>query len=313
MKFWIEVKAMRREFFYPSCGAGKLRTLRWEPAGEVKYVVQIVHGIAEHVERYDHFASFLADHGILVVAQDHMGHGKSIDGGSTKGYFHGGWFAAVDDSYQLLRDTMEEFPGVPFILLGHSMGSFIARTILAKYPDSGIAGAIISGTAWMPGAVIGAGLAMSKLICKLQDEKKPNTTLHGMMFSGNNKRIEHQRTNSDWLSRDNEVVDAYEADPLCGFVASAGLLRDMLIGLRYIQDDKNINNMKKDLPVYFVAGGDDPVGGYGVGVRQAAEEFKKSGLEHVETRIYPLGRHEMLNELNKQEVYEHIWEWIEKI
>ena len=135
---------MRKEIAYPSCGQGEIRGLRWEPEGEIKAVVQIVHGIAEHVQRYDHFASFLAEHGILVVAQDHMGHGRSIEGGSIKGYFTGGWFAAVDDTYRLLRDTMDEFPGVPYILLGHSMGSFIARTILCKYPNSGIAGAIIS-------------------------------------------------------------------------------------------------------------------------------------------------------------------------
>lgn len=301
---------MRKEIAYPSCGQGEIRGLRWEPQSEVKAVVQIVHGIAEHVQRYDHFASFLADNGILVVAEDHMGHGRSIAGGSTKGYFTGGWFAAVDDSYQLLKNTMAEFPDVPYILLGHSMGSFMARTILAKYPDSGIAGAIISGTAWMPGAVISAGLGMGKLICKIQDEKQPNAMLHGMMFSGNNKRVEHQRTNSDWLSRDNAIVDAYEADPLCGFMASAGLLRDMLVGLQYIQDSKNLSKMKEDLPVFFIAGGDDPVGGYGDGVRQAAAEFTKIGMHDVTTKIYPLCRHEVLNEINKAEVYDHVLNWI---
>lgn len=304
---------MRKEFFYPSCGEGNIRALCWEPAGEVKAVVQIVHGIAEHVERYDHFAAFLAEHGIAVVAEDHMGHGKSIDGGSTKGYFTGGWFAAVDDTYKLLQDTMAQHPGLPYILLGHSMGSFMARTILAKYPDSGIAGAIISGTAWMPGGVIGAGLTVGKLVCKLQDEKQPNATLHGMMFGGYNKRVEHQRTPSDWLSRDNDVVDAYEADPLCGFVASAGLLRDMLVGLHYIQNSKNLPNMKKNLPVLFIAGGDDPVGGYGAGVRQAAEEFVKVGMENVTTKIYPLCRHEVLNEINKEEAYAYILDWVNNI
>ncbi len=304
---------MRKEFFYPSCGAGSIRALCWEPEGEVKAVLQIVHGIAEHVERYDHFAAFMAQNGILVVAEDHMGHGGSIAGGSTKGYFTGGWFAAVDDTYRLLQDTMAKYPGVPYILMGHSMGSFMARTILAKYPDSGIAGAIISGTAWMPGAVIGAGLAMGKLICRLQDEKKPNKLLQGMMFGSYNKRVEHPRTNSDWLTRDNKIVDAYEADPLCGFATSAALLRDMMVGLQYIQDGKNLSNMKKDLPVFFLAGGDDPVGSYGDGVRQAAAEFEKLGMQHVQTKIYPLGRHEMLNELNKEEVYQHILRWVTAI
>ena len=303
---------MRKEFYYPSCGFGNIRTLCWEPEGEMRYIVQIVHGIAEHVERYDHFAAFLAANGILVVAADHMGHGKSIRGGGVRGYFEGGWFAAVDDAHQLMQDTMAKYPNVPYILLGHSMGSFMARTLLAEYPNSGIAGAVISGTAWMPGVVIGAGLGLAKLICKLQDEKKPNSLLHGMMFSGNNKRIEHQRTNSDWLSRDNAVVDAYEADPMCGFMASAGLLRDMLVGLKYIQDSKNLSHMREELPVLFVAGGDDPVGGYGEGVKQAAEEFMKVGMHNVTTKIYPLCRHEVLNEVNKEEAYEYILEWIQK-
>ena len=304
---------MRKEIAYPSCGQGEIRGLRWEPQGEVKAIMQIVHGIAEHVERYDHFASFLAENGILVVAQDHMGHGRSIDGGSTKGYFTGGWFAAVEDTYHLLRDTMAEFPNVPYILLGHSMGSFIARTILCKYPDSGIAGAIISGTAWMPGAVVTAGHALASLICKFRDEKQPSETLQGMMFGGYNKRIENVRTNSDWLTRDERIVDAYEADPNCGFVTSAGLLRDMLVGLKFIHNKKNLKRMNCKLPVFFLSGDEDPVGSYGDGVRAAAIAFENISMEHVTLRLYRFGRHEMLNELNREEVYADILYWIENL
>ena len=302
---------MRKEIAYPSCGQGEIRGLRWEPDGDVKAVVQIVHGIAEHVQRYDHFASFLTQHGILVVAQDHMGHGRSIDGGSTKGYFTGGWFAAVDDTYRLLQETKAEFPHTPYILLGHSMGSFIARSILCKYPDSGIAGAIISGTAWMPGAVVTAGHALAGIICKLQDEKLPNDTLQGMMFGGYNKRIERVRTKSDWLTRDETIVDAYEADPDCGFVTSAGLLRDMLVGLKFIHNKKHLLQMDLSLPVLFLSGEEDPVGGYGAGVRAAAEAFQKAGMHNVSLRLYSQGRHEMLNELNRDEVYGDILGWIE--
>lgn len=302
---------MRKEIAYPSCGQGEIRGLRWEPDGDVKAVVQIVHGIAEHVQRYDHFASFLTQHGILVVAQDHMGHGRSIDGGSTKGYFTGGWFAAVDDTYRLLQETKAEFPHTPYILLGHSMGSFIARSILCKYPDSGITAAIISGTAWMPGAVVTAGHALAGIICKLQDEKLPNDTLQGMMFGGYNKRIEHVRTKSDWLTRDEAIVDAYEADPDCGFVTSAGLLRDMLVGLKFIHNKKHLLQMERTLPVLFLSGEEDPVGGYGAGVRAAAEAFQKAGVHKVSLRLYSQGRHEMLNELNRDEVYGDILGWIE--
>ena len=304
---------MRTDFYYDSLGGGRIHGCRWTPDGEVKAIVQFVHGIAEYAERYDDFANFLNTKGILVVAEDHMGHGKSICEVVPRGCFVGGWHTAVKDTYRLLKNTMDEFPGVPFILFGHSMGSFMARTILARHPESGIAGAVICGTAWMPGAVIGAGKAVANLICKKDGEKNPSPFLQKMMFGSYNKKIEHPRTASDWLTRDNKIVDAYEADPLCGFIPSAGLVRDMMTGLQYIQDPKNLDAMKKDLPVYFIAGGDDPVGGYGDGVRQAAEEFKKHGMEQVDVKIYPLCRHEIHNEINKQEVYGDVASWIEKI
>ena len=304
---------MRTDYYYDSLGGGKIHACRWTPEGEIKAIVQIVHGIAEYVERYDHLANYLNSHGILVVAEDHMGHGKSICDKTPKGCFSGGWKAAVKDTYRLLKNTMDEFPGVPFILFGHSMGSFMARTILARHPGSGISGAIICGTAWMPNAVIGAGKAMANLICKKNGEQNPSALLQGMMFGGYDKKIEHPRTKSDWLSRDNRIVDAYESDPLCGFIPSAGLVNAMMEGILYIQKSENLDKMKKDLPCYFIAGGDDPVGGYGAGVEQAAAEFKKHGMQKVETKLYPLCRHEIHNEINREEVYEDIVKWIKNV
>lgn len=301
---------MRTDFYYESQCGSRIHGCRWTPEGTPKAVVQIVHGIAEHVGRYDGLADYLNTQGILVVAEDHMGHGKSISDQAPQGYFCGGWMAAVEDTYRLMKKTMEEFPGVPYILYGHSMGSFMARTILAKYPDSGITGAIICGTGWMPGAVVSAGKAVSNVVCKAKGERTPSKELKAMMFGSYNKKIEHPRTASDWLTRDRASVDAFIADPLCGFVPSAGLVRDMMTGILYIQDGSSLDNMKKDLPVFFIAGGDDPVGNYGAGVRQAAENFKKHGMERVELRIYPLCRHEIHNEINKEEIYEDVAQWI---
>lgn len=282
----------------------------WQPEGNVRAVVQIVHGIAEHMERYDHFARFLNSHGIVVVGEDHMGHGLSIGEAGLRGYFHGGWHTAVDDTYQLLLDTKKRYADVPYILLGHSMGSFMARTILVKYPDSGIAGCILSGTAWQPDGLLKAGPTAANLICKLIGEKKCSRKLYDMMFGGFNSKIEHARTGSDWLSRDPKVADAYEADPLCGFIPTAGLFRDMLNGFVYIQNSENLQKMNKNLPVFFVAGGDDPVGSYGAGVREAANRFIKNGMEHIDLKLYPLCRHEILNEINKAEVYGDLLDWI---
>ena len=304
---------MRTDFYYDSVSGGKIHGCRWTPEGEITAIVQFVHGIAEYAQRYDDFANFLNTRGILVVAEDHMGHGQSVNEITPVGCFAGGWQAAVDDTYRLMQDTMKEFPGVPYILFGHSMGSFMARTVLAKYPDSGIKAAVICGSAWMPGAVIGAGKAIATLVCKKDGEQKPSQLLQNIMFGSYNKKIEHPRTASDWLTRDNKIVDAYVADPLCGFIPSAGLVRSMMEGLQYIQNAKHLDAMKKDLPVYFIAGGDDPVGGYGDGVRQAAGEFKKHGMEKVDVKIYPLCRHEIHNEINKQEVYEDVVSWIVKV
>jgi len=302
---------MRTDFWYDSKGAGKIHGCRWKPEGQPSAIVQIVHGIAEFVERYDNFANFLTSHGFLVVAEDHMGHGQSINGDGIQGYFHGGWFTAIEDTMQLMTDTKAEYPDLPYILFGHSMGSFMARTILCKYPDSGLTAAVICGTGWQPAFALPALIKVVESICK-KDETKPNEKLQGMVFGSYNKKVEHPRTPYDWLSRDAKIVDEYIAHPLCGFTASAGLLRDMMKGIHFIEQKTNLQNMNKQLPVFFIAGGDDPVGPYGKGVQTCADAFRKAGMEDVSVRIYPLCRHEILNEINKEEIYEDVLKWIEK-
>lgn len=304
---------MRTDHYFDSCGAGRIHYCRWTPEESPKGVIQIIHGIAERVERYDHFAEFLNSQGFLVVAEDHMGHGSSLEEGGVRGYFHGGWFNAVEDSCRLMRDTMAGNPDIPYILFGHSMGSFMARTILAKYPDSGISAAIICGTGWQPTVAIPALIKVMDVVCKKNGEQTPLESLDNMIFGGYNKRIENPRTPKDWLTRDASIVDAYIADPMCGFVASCGLLRDMMQGIYYIQQKKNLANMKNDLPVYFIAGQEDPVGSYGKGVEQAARHFRKAGMINVALKLYPDCRHEILNELNKEEVYSDVIRWLGQV
>lgn len=303
---------MYKDFWYPSCGAGTIHGCRWEPEGKPRAVVQILHGIVEFAGRYDEFAQYLTELGYLVVAEDHMGHGQSINGDGIAGYFHGGWEAAVEDSCALMRAVKEEFPDVPFVLMGHSMGSFMARTILCKHPDAGICAAVLSGTAWMPSAVLPVGIRMAGAVCKKEGETLPNPKLQGMVFGGYNKRVEHPRTEYDWLSRDKEKVDFYVNHPMCGFPATAGLLRDMMTGIHFIQQKQNLDNMNTSVPVLFAAGGDDPVGSYGKGVRKAAQKFRDHGMQDVTEKIYPLCRHEILNEINRQEIFGDIGRWIEE-
>lgn len=301
---------MREDFWFDSCGAGKIHGCRWSPEGEPKAVLQIVHGIAEYIERYDGFAEFLTRRGFLVVAEDHMGHGQSIGNEGVQGYFTGGWFNAVADSYHLLEMTKAEYPELPYVLFGHSMGSFMARTILCKYPDSGIDAAIICGTGWQPAFALPAVIKIVEGECKKVGETNPSARLQNLVFGGYNKRVEHPRTEFDWLTRDAKIVDAYIAHPLCGFTASTGLLRDMMTGILYIEQPKNLAAMRKDLPVFFIAGGDDPVGSYGKGVRKAADAFRKAGMKDVDVHIYPLCRHELLNEINREEIYGDVLQWL---
>ena len=304
---------MWTDFYYPSCGKGMIHGCRWDPEGTPVAVVQLVHGVAEHAARYDPFARWLTARGFVVVANDHMGHGGSIGSeGTPQGYFSGGWFKAVADVHRLLSYTRMEFPGLPYVLLGHSMGSFMVRTLLAKYPKCGVSAAVISGTAWMHRGIVNAGIAAATLVGKKNGFDQPSKAITELLFSGNNKRVEHKRTAFDWLTRDDKIVDAYVADSLCGFPVTAGLARDLLTGIKYIQEPETLSRMKKDLPVFFIAGSEDPVGAYGAGVKQTAQAFVRAGMEHVSLRLYPLCRHEVLNELNREEVYGHILDWLKK-
>lgn len=296
-----------------SCnGKTEIRVRRCTPDTEPRAVVQIAHGIAEHVERYDDFAAFLAEHGFVVVANDHLGHGKSFADEEDKGFFGeiGGWEIAVGDMRKLYERTSAEFPGLPYFLFGHSMGSFLTRTYLIKYRD-GLAGAVISGTGQTPGLVVTGGKFMGKQEIKKHGARYKSRKLNDMAFGSYNKEFEPRRTVSDWLSRDTAVVDKYQADPLCGFIPSAGLFTDMMGGIAFNQKQQNVERMKKDLPVYFMSGDKDPVGANGKGVMKAYQSFLKAGMSDVTLKLYPGGRHEMLNETNKDEVYADVIAWLE--
>lgn len=303
---------MRKDIYFDSCGAGRIHVNRWEPEDRPCAIIQIIHGIADYGKRYDDFANFLTDMGCLVVADDHMGHGESVDEAGVKGYFTGGWFCAVDDAYQLLSMTREEYPDVPYVLFGHSMGSFMAQTILQKYPDCGIQACILCGSGWQPDVALAAGVRICDAVCKRYGETKPNQRILRLVVGAYNLRVEHPRTPYDWVCRDQRVVDALIDDPLCSHAVTAGLMRDMLTGIRYIQSRENLERMDRNTPVLLISGGDDPVGTYGEGVRKIAENYEAIGLTAVTTKIYPLCRHEILNEINKHDVYSDIAKWIKR-
>ncbi len=300
---------MKYDLYYDSRGAGKIHGCRWEPKGQPRGVIQFVHGIAEHIGCYESYARYLNAMGFVVVAEDHMGHGKSICEACSQGYFEGGWFTAIEDTCQLMRYTMGKYPGVPYVLYGHSMGSFMVRTILAKYPDSGISAAIISGTTFQSAVPKALGTVV-KTLFRGMGEKKPSPTLQAMLFGSYNNRIDDAKTPCDWLSRDSRFVQRYIDDPLCGFAPTPGLAADMFQGLQYIHDPGNIAAMRKDLPVLIISGSMDPVGGYGKGVRDCAQAFRDAGMTRVSVKLYQDGRHVPHDELNRLEVYADVTNWL---
>lgn len=302
---------MKYDLFYGSKGGGRIHGCRWEPQGQPKGVVQIVHGIAEYIERFEPLAIYLNSVGYVVVAEDHMGHGRSISADCPQGYFKGGWFAAAEDTRTLMKYTMGKYPGLPYVMLGISMGSFMVRTLLAKYPDDRISGAVICGTAWQDSALLNTARQACVFVCRTAGEDRPSTLLQKLMFGGYNKGIRKPGSPNAWLCRDADVVRAYDEDPLCGFAATAGLYRDMMEGIAYIQTPEHIAAMEKTLPVLFIAGDRDPVGNYGKGVTLCAKAFQDAGMEQVTVKLYPECRHDVLNELEKLTVWMDLVEWME--
>lgn len=301
-----------REFYYESStGRNKIRARMCTPDGTPRAIVQIAHGIAEHIDRYEAFMRFLAENGFVAVGNDHLGHGKSIARLEEQGIFaeKDGWNYVVEDMKKLRELAKEQFPNLPYIFFGHSMGSFLTRTFLIRYPDLYDA-AILSGTGQQSPALVNGGYLAAELMTKLKGPHASGQALNDMAFGSYCKRIENPRTPFDWLSRDTETVDRYIADPLCGFVCKTSLYRDMMGGLKFLTSQKNINKMNKAAPIYFMSGAEDPVGDYGAGVETAYKAFCRAGLKDVMIRLYPGGRHEMLNEINRGDVMQDILNWL---
>ncbi len=302
-----------KEFTFPSSnGRTNIYVRRFIPQDTPRGIVQIAHGIAEHSARYDGFASFLAEHGFVVYTNDHLGHGRSLNDESELGFFadNGGWEIAVEDMRKLHDIAAEEFPGIPHFLFGHSMGSFLARTYII-YFRSGLDGVILSGTGQQPKALVLGGKLLSSIEIKKNGGKFRSEMLNNIAFGKYNDGFDTPRTISDWISRDEAEVDKYIEDPLCGYIPSASLFHDMMCGIEFITKERNVKRMNKSLPVYFMSGDADPVGENGKGVLRAYKSFLAAGMKDVAVKLYHDGRHEMLNELNRDEVYRDILNWIE--
>lgn len=302
----------KEEFYYTSSsGTTKIHAVRYIPEGKIKAILQISHGMVEYIERYETFALFLTSKGILVTGNDHLGHGKSVNSKEDWGYFakEDGNRAVLYDIYQLTQITKEKYPNVPYFLLGHSMGSFYARQYLCEFGNE-LDGAIIMGTGCQPQILVQFGRFLTAFISIFRGWKYRCPLVTNIAFGSYNKTFEPIRTSKDWISKDTAIVDKYVADEQCNFIFTLNAYYNMFTGISRLYNKKLLSNMPKELPVFFVAGEEDPVGDYGKGVLKAINMFKKSGMKNVSSKLYPTDRHEILNETDRENVYNDLYSWL---
>jgi alpha-beta hydrolase superfamily lysophospholipase len=270
--------------------------------------------MAEHAARYSRLAGVLTEAGYDVVAPDLRGHGRTAATSDELGFFADtdGWNKAVGDISALTAIMRDESPGLPIVLLGHSMGSFMAQQLMIER-SSDYAGVVLSGSNGPVGARRAVGAFIARLEVLRCGAKKPNKLLAAMSFGAYNKPFEPARTKFEWLSRDEAEVDKYVADPLCGFAVGAGLWRDMLAALGKLHRRRDVSRITRDLPVFVMSGTEDPVGGYGKGVQKLLDLYAGAGLTNVGHKFYDGARHEIFNETNRDEVSADLIDWLSEI
>ncbi len=288
---------------------------KWLPedTDNIWLVLQIAHGMAEHAARYRDFAQFLTSKGVAVYANDHRGHGKTAKNEKELGFFKekDGWLFVLEDMNLLTKKINEELPGKKVVLFGHSMGSLLARAYISKYPNA-LDGVILSGTSGESGPIVGIGKFIASLQGIFSDIHKPSNLLNSMSFKEYNKPFKPAKTEFDWLSRDEQKVKEYVEDPLCGFVTSNRFYYDLLSLVQYINKLSTYQNAPAQMPMLFISGDKDPVGDFGKGVKKVFQKYSDTGHSNISMKLYPGARHELLNEINRQEIYGDIFNWLEE-
>lgn len=289
----------------------RIHCVVWKPKGEPKGILQITHGMVEYIERYEAFAEYMNSQGYLVAGHDHLGHGESVGSKEDWGFFaeEKGSDILVEDMHRLRITIQKQYFGLPYFMLGHSMGSFLLRKYLCLH-SQGLAGAIVMGTGSQPDGVLCIGKALCCLMARFRGWRYRSPLIQKMAFAGNDNKFRGENRKNSWLTKDEEIVKAYSESPKCTFQFTLNGFYNLFDTIWYINRKKHLSGVRKDLPMLFVSGEDDPVGAFGSGVRKACRRYRALGVQDITMKLYPSDRHEILNELDRKQVYKDIARWI---
>ncbi len=285
----------------------------WAPEIEPTATIMLLHGMGEHAQRYERIANRLVAQGFVVYAHDHRGHGASAENAEARGYFADadGWDKCISDVCAHLKQIRSQHPEIPHFLFGHSMGSFMAQEVTIRESEQ-LHGVILSGSNGKPNVLARVGYGIAVLERLRLGKRGRSRILDKLSFDDFNRTFQPTRTRFDWLSRDEEEVDKYIADESCGFMSTAQLWKDLLGGISHMSKPERQQQIRPDLPVYVFSGSRDPVGLETRGVRQLLQAWTEAGLTKITYTFYNEGRHEMLNEINREEVEQEIVDWLEQ-
>lgn len=312
-----EKMIVRKEFTFPSLGYGQdIYACIWKCEGFEKYrgIIQIAHGMGEHILRYQGIAVFLAKQGFIVCGNDHLGHGRSIQDEEEKGFFgdeEESWKYLLQDMHYLMTFTKKLFEPLPYFLLGHDLGSLLAREFATLY-HSELAGTILMGTSG-GNLLLNANLNLCEEGILLKGAKARAYAVHRLAFGAFNLKFAPSRTEFDWLSSDTEMVDRFIEDEDCGFVFTYSGYREIFSLLKRVCSLEWALRMNRELPVLLLSGKNDPVGNYGKGVKQVCSWLNQAGCTNVEMKLFDEGRHELLNDQCYYEVYRYILKWLNNV
>lgn len=309
----------KREFYLPSSdGASSLHCVEWLPEStkpeQVRLWVQLVHGMNEHMGRYGEFASFLTEHGIAVIGHDCLGHGKTALSKEERGFFaeHQGGTFLIRDMYRVASYGAKRYPNAKHVMLGHSMGSFLTRRYLSAYPGKEPDGVILLGTGFPSPMLVFTGELLALAVGILKGKQFRSRLLYQLSIGNYNRKFQPVRTDYDWLTRAEQYVDRFLNNEACNFIFTAGAYRDFFHEIRAAEEAELVGYLPKTIPYLILSGDQDPVGEQGKGVKKLTSLYQKIGVSDVTRKLYPGARHEVLNEVNRAEVFGDLLRWLKQ-